>query len=352
MVELNDCSGRLLQENVTSEQALQSTSQATPSNGDRWSWFKRTLPRSKQSQATDAIVAPTCHEISYTAVIRGQHKLQIQVYPDPTQVHSPVRIVTDLNRPYGIAVNSCGEMVVAEQRSDQVSVFDTRGQRDRIFWSCSDRPEQMIRPAGISVDDVNNVYVTSQHKLQKFTSSGDLIKCVGQKGSNEGECDHPRGVTMHSNQVYVCDLYNHRIQVFDLDLNFIQSIGSYGEGKVEFDLPHDVAFDDNGKMYVADYGNKRVQMMESNGQFVRTFGHEGEGKLSGPTALHVADMYVYVSDWGQRSAVYQTSGHFVTSFRECGDGEGEFSLPLCITSCASGFIYVCDSGYNRLQIFE
>ena len=44
----------------------------------------------------------------------------------------------------------------------------------------------MIQPAGIASDDVDNIYVSSQHKLQKFTSSGEVIKCIGRKGSNEG----------------------------------------------------------------------------------------------------------------------------------------------------------------------
>jgi len=92
--------------------------------------------------------------------------------------------------------------------------------------------------------------------------------------------------------------------------------------------------------------------MDSSGQFMRAFGLEGEGKLSRPTALHIADKYVYVSDhWQHRIAVYQTSGHFVTSFGRRGHGEGELNYPYCITSCANGFIHVCDIRNSRVQIF-
>ena len=210
----------------------------------------------------------------------------------------------------------------------------------------------MIRPAGIAVDDVDNIYVSSEHKLQKFSSSGELIKCIGQQGSKKGEFYDPRGVTIHSNQVYVCDRNNHRIQVFDLDLNFIQSIGSHGKERGKFDRPLDVAFDTAGNMYVAEFGNEKVQVMDSSGQFIRAFGQEGEGKLSEPTALHIADKYVYVSDCDQhRIAVYQTSGHFVTSFGRFGRGEGELSSPCCITFCTNRFIHVCDYSNNRVQTF-
>ena len=157
---------------------------------------------------------------------------------------------------------------------------------------------------------------------------------------------------MYRQQVYVCDSHNDRILVFDLDLNFIGSIGSYGKRRGEFNEPCDGKFDTAGNMYVADSDNNRVQVMDSNGQFVREFGLEGEGKLKCPSALHIADKYVYVSDNNHhRIVVYETSGQFVTSFGREGQREGEFTHHSCITSCADGFIYVCDSSNNRVQIF-
>ena len=304
----------------------------------------------------------TCH----TAVRRGPHKLHVRVngseingspftvtmYPDPTQLGSPVRVVKHISSPYGIACNSHGEIIVTESNGHQVSVFDVGGRKIRTFHCRGDRPEQMMYPAGVAVDDTDNIYVSSQHKLQKFTSSGELIKCIGRRGSKEEEFDDPRGVTIHSNQVYVCDRGNHRIQVFDLDLNYIRSIGSRGMGRGELDRPSDVAFDTAGKMYVVEWSNNRVQVMDSNGQFIRMFGQEGEGKLSGPTALHIADKYVYVSDCDNHCiAVYETSGQYVTSFGMRGEGEGEFRFPFCITSCVSGCIYVCDRYNDRVQVF-
>ena len=372
VVELSDSSGRpcSLKQNITAELILQSTSsQATPTSVSWWQWTKKTLSPSPALppplDAAVAVISPSRYEVSYTAVRRGPHKLHVRlngseingspftstVYPDPTQLGSPVRVVKDHNKPYGIAVNSRGEMIVSEFGSHQVSVFDVGGRRVRTFGSCGDKPEQMKYPAGVAVDSTDNIYVSSEHKLQKFTSSGELIKCIGRRGSKEGEFNDPRGVTIHSNQVYVCDKDNHRIQVFDLDLNFIRSIGSRGSGRF-FNSPLDIAFDTTGNMYVEEFGNSRVQVMDSSGQFIRMFGQEGEGKLRNPTALHIAGKYVYVSDWSShRIAVYETSGQYVTSFGRRGVGEGEFDHQYCITSCVSGFIYVCDRDNNRVQVF-
>ena len=265
-----------------------------------------------------------------------------------------MKVVTGLNTPYGIAFNSRGEMIISECGSHQISTVDIRGEKIRTFnfGSRGDSPEQMNFPRGIAIDDADNIYVSSEHKLQKFTSSGELIKCVGQRGSKEGEFNVPHGVTLYDNQVYLCARNNHRIQVFDLDLNFIRSIGLRGKGRGEFNEPLDVKFDSAGNMYVVEYGNERVQVMDVNGRFIRAFGQEGKGKLTGPSALHIVDKYVYVSDFICHCiVVYETSGQFVTSFGRHRHEEGEFGHPFCITSCADGFIHVCDYGNNRVQIF-
>ena len=139
------------------------------------------------------------------------------VYADPRQLGHPVRTVTSLSRPYGIAFNSRQEMIVSENHGHTLSIFDIRGQKIRTFGG--DSPDQMKYPKGVATDDTDSIYASSIHKLQKFSSSGGLIKCIGRQGSKEGKFEYPRGITLYDNQVCVCDKENHRIQVF---LNFVQ----------------------------------------------------------------------------------------------------------------------------------
>ena len=254
-----------------------------------------------------------------------------------------------MDRPYGIASNSREEMIVSECFGDRISIFDIKGQRIRTFGSRGNRPEQVVSPAGIAIDDTDNIYVCSDHKLQKFTSSGELIKCVGQKGSRKGKFNIPRGVTLYNSHMYMCEYFNNRIQVFDLDLNFIRSIGSHGKGRGELDSPDDIKFDSTGNMCIAEYGNWRVQVLDSSRHFVRMF---GQGELRGPASVLIADQYVYVSDIMQdRIVVYTSSGQFVTSFGGRGQKEGQLSCPFYITSCTDGYIYVSDNWNNRVQVF-
>ena len=65
---------------------------------------------------------------------------------------------------------------------------------------------------------------------------------------------------LHSNHIYVCDcnVLNHCIQVFDLDLNFVTSIGSHGNGTGEFNATRDVKFDVYGNMRFPQCENRSI----------------------------------------------------------------------------------------------
>ena len=256
-----------LQQNVTAQ--LELISENVPISVTRWPWSKK--PKKHVAVVT---TSPSQYKVSYTAISRGQHKLHIQVndidisgspftvtvYPDPTLLRHPVKVLTDANRPYGISFNKSGEIVVSECQGHRVSIFDTKGQKIRTFGSHGDSPDQMKFPQGVAIDEMDNMYVSSVHKLQKFTSDGELVKCVGQRGWKAGEFDDPRGVTLYNNHVYVCDCDNHRIQVFDLDLSFIRSINSDGTVRGEFNAPFDVKFDAAGNITA-----KRVRVMDNCG---------------------------------------------------------------------------------------
>ena len=118
-------------------------------------------------------------------------------------------------------------------------------------------------------------------------------------------------------------------------------------------FPADLAFDPAGNLYVADTFNHRVQVFSTKGTYLRTFGMNGTvpGELSYPSGIHVDHDYVYVADLNNRVSVFHTSGGFITSFGRLGSGEGELINPMGITTDQDEFLYVCDNGTNRIQIF-
>jgi tripartite motif-containing protein 71 len=60
--------------------------------------------------------------------------------------------------------------------------------------------------------------------------------------------------------IVVADSYNHRVQIFDAEGNFLHKFGSDGSGDGQFSFPKGVAISKAGNIIVTDYNNHRVQI--------------------------------------------------------------------------------------------
>ena len=84
------------------------------------------------------------------------------------------------------------------------------------------------------------------------------------------------------------------------------------------------------------------------------FGQKGRGKgeLSRPTGLCIRGEYVYVTESRNHCvSEFHTSGEFVHSFGKFGSGRGELNSLRGIAVDQDGFVYVCEEGNNRIQVF-
>ena len=73
-------------------------------------------------------------------------------------------------------------------------------------------------------------------------------------------------------RLYVAEFLNNRVQVFDLDGNFIDKWGSLGSGNGQFVQPAGIAVDANGLVFVGDTNNGtggRVQIFDAFGTWQR-----------------------------------------------------------------------------------
>ena len=309
-------------------------------------------------QATVVSQTPSTYELSYTPTTRGRHQLtvrvnnieigtfQVFVQHPPTELGTPVRVIEGV-QPMYIAVSDNGELFVTENIHSRYTMLDTQGKKVLTKPLFGDE-----WTTGIATDSEGNVYVASyDHKVQKFNKCGEVVKSVGMKGRNVGEFDFPRGVRYHNHQVYVCDSNNGRVQVFNSDLNFVQAFGTCGDDSHQLGDPRDIDFDTQGNIYVVDSSKRQVLVFSEDGQYLHQFGKRGQGKgnISNPYGLCVSGDYVYVSEWGDNNvSVFQTSGEFVHSFGKKGSGKDG---PYGIAVDYDGFIFVCDNGNGRIQVF-
>lgn len=62
-----------------------------------------------------------------------------------------------------------------------------------------------------------------------------------------------------SDNVYVTEQNNHRVQKFTDERRLRFQPGSDGSDEGQFHWPHDIAVDGDGYIFVADSGNHRIQ---------------------------------------------------------------------------------------------
>ena len=133
--------------------------------------------------------------------------------------------------------------------------------------------------------------------------------------------------------VYVADGIgtNNRVAKFDRDGRFLANWGSTGSGPGQFNGVKALAIDAQDNVYVADIGNKRIQVFDATGQFKSEFANVGTPLTMCLTRS--TPQYLYVSHAGDDdgmddAAIYKVrlDGTVVGRFGSAGKLAKEFGL--------------------------
>ena len=136
--------------------------------------------------------------------------------------------------------------------------------------------------------------------------------------------------------------------MFDLDLNFRRLFGGPGKGKGQFMFPSDVDFDSSDNIYVSDGYNDRIQVFTPQERFVRTIGYKrfGSNELENPVSIRVTNDLLFVTEHEKNHvAVFKTLGDLVATFRQ-----GILQRPKGIEVDFDGYIYVT-SHFSKIFAF-
>jgi DNA-binding beta-propeller fold protein YncE len=223
-------------------------------------------------------------------------------------------VAEPFDRPFGLALDSTGNLWVVEQAKSRVRVVDANGRTLRQFGS-----DRLIRPIGIALDEQRGlVYVadgarqhSSDHYVRVFDLEGRFLRDVGRgRGSEPGFLLFPSYVALDgAGSLYVSDTMNSRIEVFAPDGSFLRSVGESGDGAGTFDKPKGLALDSFGNLYVVDSSWSNVQVFGPEGDVLIYFGGRGgyPGLLRNPTGIAISKSNeIYVGDYlNQRVSVYR-----------------------------------------------
>ncbi len=256
--------------------------------------------------------------------------MQIIVVMPATPAYADAWIVTTLgssfNGPCGVAVDSSGDIYVADSNNYAIKRMDAGGNNITTLGS------GFTYPLGIAVDSSRNIYVGEpvNNAIKRMDASGNNITTLGSG------FDHPESIAVDSSgNIYVADVYNNVIKRMDANGNNITELGS------GFFMPFGVAVDNSGNIYVADTYNNVIKRMDASGNNITTLG----SGFNSPWGVAVdSSGYIYVADSGNNAIKrMDASGNNITTL-----GSG-FSGPRAVAVDSSGNIYVADEWNNAIK---
>jgi DNA-binding beta-propeller fold protein YncE len=262
-------------------------------------------------------------------------------------------------RPYAIAVDSRGRVIVTDPGAQGIHIFDFAEQKYKFIQRQEKKKDSMLAPQCVAIDAQNNLYVTDSEsgKIFIFDANGKYQRALGSLPGGEGYFKRPTGIAVDSEEqrIYVTDTLRNKVFVLDMKGAVLQTIGERGAAEGQFNFPTELLLDPEG-FAVVDAMNFRVQTFDRSGVFHAQMGKVGDvaGTLFRPKGIaRDSEGHFYIADALQSTVqVFDSDGQLLYFFGGPGTGLGEFQLPAGLAIDHNDRIYVVDSYNRRIQIFH
>jgi RHS repeat-associated protein len=307
--------------------------------------------------------------------------------------------------PSGLAVDSAGNIYIADYYSSVVRKVDTRGMITTVAgngqngFSGDGGPATQARlyaPRKIALDKAGNIYIvdSANHRIRKVNPSGIISTVAGKDCAGEGQNGDGGPATQaclgdlvmdlavdSAGNIYMVDGRNNLIRKVDGNgiITAIAGNGQYGYSGdggpatlAHLSSPQSVALDNGGNLYIGEgLNSNRIRKVDTSG-IISTFAGNGQYGFSGdggpaiqaalvsPSSLaidRVGNVYLS-SEWHTRIRKVNTQGIITTVAGNgqegySGDGgpavQANLKWPFSLALDSPGNIYVTDWGNQRVR---
>lgn len=296
--------------------------------------------------------------------------------------------VASLNNPRGLALDSAGNLYIADSGNSRIRRITSDGKINSIAGNGTATyagdggaatSASLLDPTDVAVDSSGNVYVAerSGHRIRKFTVGGSINTVAGNgtAGAPAGDggngtdqmLNFPAGLALGpQGDLFIADGSNNRIRRLATDGTIYTYAGtgrtSYGGdgGKATSAFirnPTGISLDSSGNLYIGDTDNHVVRRVDTNGNIetvagisanpavvTRSGGFNGDGSpatavnLNRPQGLAVVDSCSVLIDdsVNQRVRLLRTGGDFLVDTQPPGlqvsvDGKLSGSGPVTVS---------------------
>ena len=251
-----------------------------------------------------------------------------------------------IDSPYGVAVDSTGNLYFADARNDRIRKVDSTGTITTVAGGMGSESFRngdpatrapLNSPTGVAVDGAGNLYIAdrSNHRILKVDSAGTgttvagIPRVSGPGGdggpARQATLSWPRGVAVDgAGNLYIADTGNGLIRKIDSTGTITTvagggGLGSGGDGgpatQAQLTAPEAVAVDGAGHLYIADRSSNRVRKVDSTGTITTVAG----------------------------------TGEFGFSGDDSPATQAEINSPYGVAADGAGNLYIADSGNDRIR---
>jgi sugar lactone lactonase YvrE len=308
---------------------------------------------------------------------------------------------TGLYDPPGVAVDSSGNIYVADQMNNAIRKITTSGITSTIAgtgvsgYSGDGGPATLAKlnqPTNVTVDRSGNLYISDEFNnvVRKInylgiisTIAGNTTPAYSGDGSpaTNAALWYPyRTVLDASGNVYIADQNNHVVRKVTTATGIITTIAGNGTAGLavsgpatatELQAPEGLAIDASGNLYIADANNHNVYKVNTAGMIstfagVNTRGYTGDGgpatdaKFSYPSqVLFDRAGNLYISDFFDQVVRRVSTAGTITTIAGNGTGgfmgdgspatAAELNGPDGMAFDLSGNLIIADVNNNRLR---
>ncbi|MEU9125267.1 RICIN domain-containing protein [Streptomyces sp. NPDC048506] len=310
-------------------------------------------------------------------------------------------VSAQLNRPYGIAVDSTGTLYISDYINHRVRKITTDGKISTVAgtgvpgFSGDNGPAvsaQLHYPREVAVDSAGAVYIadTNNHRVRKITTDGKISTIVGTGtagfsgdggAATAARLHTPLGVTADSTDtLYITDHGNHRVRKITTDgkISTVAGTGAagfMGDGgpavSARLNAPYAAAVDGAGDLYIVDAANHRVRKVTADGKistvagtgtagFAGDDGPAASAKLNFPVGLVVDSTgTLYISDYSNHRVRKITADGKISTVAGTGTagsgGDGgpaasaQLNNPFGLAVDCVDTLYIADHANNRVR---
>lgn len=309
-------------------------------------------------------------------------------------------ISAQLSGPQGVAVDSSGNLYIADYFNHRIRRVSTTGIMSTLAgngargYSGDGGPAaiaQLNGPSGVAVDGSGNLYIADyfNNRIRKVSATGIITTVAGNGAGGYGgdggpaanaQLSWPTAVTVDSSgNLYIGVSSDNRIRTVST-AGIITTVagngypGYSGDGgpaiNAQLSGPRGVVVDSSGNLCIADYGNNRIRKVSTIG-IITTVAGGGSGGLGdggpaisaylgSPSSVAVdSSGNLYIAElFNHRIRKVSPTGIITTvagdgSLGYSGDGgpaiSAQLSGPRGVAVDSSGNVYIADSNNNRIR---